>query len=239
MEPPAAFDAISVRDEKVKVLRAIRRFTPADVAESTVRGQYRRCFVLGEEVPGYREEPSVPKTSRTETYAALRLQIDNWRWADVPFFIRTGKRLPRQVTEIRVRFKPPRHSMFAKSSLRAMHPNAITIRIQPEEGISLRFAAKLPAAGMKIGSVNMDFLYATSFLVDAPDAYERLLLDCMVGDPTLFTRADEVETAWALIDPVERSWAAGNPRLTNYDAGTWGPAAADKLMSGGRTWHRP
>ncbi len=239
MEPPVAFEATAVRDEKVKVLRSIRPLVGEDVGQRTVRGQYTRGFVLGVDVPGYREERFVAPDSTTETYAALRLQIDNWRWADVPFYIRTGKRMPKRVSEIRIEFRRPRHLMFGREAIKGMDANAITLRIQPEEGISLRFGAKLPAAGMRIASVNMDFLYSSAFLVDAPDAYERLLLDCMLGDATLFTRADEVETAWSLIDPIEEAWAAGEPPLAPYPAGTWGPKEADRILLPGHQWHRP
>jgi glucose-6-phosphate 1-dehydrogenase len=240
MEPPVAFDAVAVRDEKVKVLRSVRPFHGDDVARETVRGQYVDGWVLGEQVHGYRQEPGVAPDSQTETYAALRMRVDNWRWAHTPFYLRTGKRLPKRVTEIRVQFKRPPHLTFGREATRDLEPNAITLRIQPEEGISLRFGAKVPSAGIRIRSVNMDFLYMSSFLLDAPDAYERLIMDALLGDPTLFTRADEVETAWRLIDPIERAWREGRPSLQTYAAGTWGPEAADKLLQGeDREWHRP
>ncbi len=240
MEPPVAFEANAVRDEKVKVLRAIRPITEEEAAKATVRGQYASGWVLGEHVHGYREEPNVVSGSLTETFVALRLYIDNWRWAGVPFYIRAGKRMPKRATEIRVLFNRPPHLTFGRDAAQELDPNAITLRIQPEEGISLRFGAKVPAAGVRLRSVAMDFLYASSFLVEAPEAYERLLLDCMIGDPTLFTRADEVETAWSLIDPIEAAWREGRPPLQTYPAGTWGPAAAAKLLEAdGREWHRP
>jgi glucose-6-phosphate 1-dehydrogenase len=240
MEPPVAFDATSVRDEKVKVLKQVRPIDPSDIPAHTVRGQYEEGWVLGEQVPGYRQEKNVAADSQTETYAALKLWVDNWRWADTPFYIRTGKRLPKQVTEIRVQFKRPPHLTFGRDATRELEPNSMTLRIQPEEGISLRFGAKVPAAGVVIRSVNMDFLYTTSFLVDAPDAYERLILDCMLGDPTLFTRSDEVETAWRFIDVIEESWSKGQPPLQTYPAGSWGPLSADLLMAAdGRVWHHP
>jgi glucose-6-phosphate 1-dehydrogenase len=240
MEPPVALEAGSTRDEKVKVLRAIRPLEPAEMGRYTARGQYTEGWVMAEKVPGYRQEPNVAPDSETETFAALRCQIDNWRWAEVPFHIRTGKRLPKQVTEVRVQFKRPPHLTFGREATRELEPNAITLRIQPEEGISLRFGAKVPTAGIVIRSVNMDFLYASSFLIDAPDAYERLLLDCMLGDPTLFTRADEVEAAWTLIDCVEDGWRLGQPPLEPYPAGTWGPPGADRLLAAeGRRWHHP
>ncbi len=240
MEPPLAFDANEVRDEKVKVLRAIRPLTEEEVNLASVRGQYTKGWVLGQQVPGYREEKNVAPESSTETFAALRLYVDNWRWAGVPFYIRAGKRLPKRVTEIRIQFKRPPHLTFGRPATKELDPNAITLRIQPEEGISLKFGAKVPSAGLRIRSVTMDFQYMTSFLVEAPEAYERLLLDCMIGDPTLFTRADEVETAWKLIDPIEAAWSDGKPPLGLYAAGTWGPpAAAQLLQADGREWHRP
>jgi glucose-6-phosphate 1-dehydrogenase len=240
MEPPLAFEANAVRDEKVKVLRSIRPIADEEVAHSTVRGQYTKGWVLGEHVAAYREEKNVAPGSLTETFAALRLFVDNWRWANVPFYIRAGKRLPKRATEIRVQFKRPPHLTFGRQATQELDPNAITLRIQPEEGISLKFGAKVPSAGLRIRSVTMDFQYMTSFLVETPEAYERLLLDCMIGDPTLFTRADEVETAWTLIDPIEAAWRDDRPALGMYAAGTWGPAAAAKLLQNeGREWHRP
>ena len=240
MEPPVAFDAGSVRDEKVKVLKAVTPFSAAEVDKFTVRGQYGPGWVLGEEVPGYRSEASVSPESKTETYAALRLGVDNWRWGGVPFYLRAGKRMPKRSTAIRIQFKKPPHLTFGRQPMEEVEPNAITLHIQPEEGISLRFAAKVPAAGIKMRSVNMDFLYMSSFLVEAPDAYERLLVDCMVGDPTLFTRKDEVEAAWRIIDPIEQRWATARSRFPNYGAGTWGPTAGDELLArDGFHWHRP
>ena len=240
MEPPIAFEANAVRDEKVKVLRALRPMDESEVAHATVRGQYSKGWVLGEKVIGYRDEKNVAPGSLTETFAALRTYVDNWRWAGVPFYIRAGKRLPKRATEIRVQFKRPPHMTFGREAAQALEPNAITLRIQPEEGISLRFGAKVPSAGIKLRSVTMDFDYFSSFLVETPEAYERLLLDCMIGDPTLFTRSDEVEAAWSFIDPIEAAWRDGRPPLQTYEAGTWGPAAAAKLLDAdGREWHRP
>src|SRR5205823_1093157 len=206
MEPPVAFDANAVRDEKVKVLRAIRPVSEEEAGKATVRGQYGKGWVLGERVIAYREEKNVAQGSLTETFAALRLYVDNWRWAGVPFYIRAGKRLPKRATELRIQFKRPPHLTFGRDAAQELDPNAITLRIQPEEGISLRFGAKVPSAGVKLRSVTMDFEYATSFLVETPEAYERLLLDCMIGDPTLFIRADVVEASWKLIDPIEAAW---------------------------------
>jgi glucose-6-phosphate 1-dehydrogenase len=240
MEPPVAFESGSVRDEKVKVLRSIRPLSPVELRTQTVRGQYAEGWVMGEKVPGYRAEPHVAPDSTTETYAALRCLVDNWRWSETPFYIRTGKRLPKQATEIRVQFKRPPHLTFGREAMLELEQNAITLRIQPEEGISLRFGAKAPTAGIELRNVNMDFLYASSFLGDAPDAYERLLMDCMLGDPTLFTRSDEVEAAWTLVDAIETSWRQGEPPLETYPAGTWGPKGADRLLEAeGREWHHP
>jgi glucose-6-phosphate 1-dehydrogenase len=239
MEPPVNFDANCVRDEKVKVLRAVTPFERKLVDRYVVRGQYGRGWILGQEVPGYREEPSVSPTSKTETFVAMRLNIDNWRWAGVPFYLRAGKRMPKRSTAIRMQFKRPPHLTFGRAAMRDVEPNAITLHIQPEEGISLRFAAKVPTAGIKMRSVNMDFMYMSSFLVEAPDAYERLLVDCLVGDPTLFTRHDEVETAWSIVDPLEQHWAEKEPNFPNYEAGTWGPKEADQLLGrDGFEWHR-
>ncbi len=240
MEPPIAFEATAVRDGKVKVLRALRPIDDAEVAHATVRGQYARGWVLGQKVVGYRDEKNLPPGSLTETFAALRVFVDNWRWANVPFYIRAGKRLPKRATEIRVQFKRPPHLTFGRDAAQALDPNAITLKIQPEEGISLRFAAKVPSAGVKLRSVTMDFEYASSFLVEVPEAYERLLLDCMIGDPTLFTRADEVEAAWTFVDPIEAAWRDGRPPLQFYEAGTWGPTAAVKMLEAdSREWHGP
>ncbi|MGH7868816.1 MAG: glucose-6-phosphate dehydrogenase, partial [Candidatus Dormibacteraceae bacterium] len=240
MEPPVSLDADSVRDEKVKVLKAIHPFSSdAEVAECTVRGQYGAGTMGGEKVGGYRDEPNVAAGSETETYAALKLEVDNWRWAGVPFYFRTGKRLPEQLTEIRAQFKCPPHLAFTPDQTRELEANSMTLRIQPEEGISLRFGAKVPSpGGVEIRSVNMNFDYSTSFVAQAADAYERLILDCLVGDPTLFTRADEVERAWALVDPIESAWGEGKPPLEMYPAGSWGPEAADRLLErSGRRWH--
>jgi len=238
MEAPANFDAETVRDEKVKVLKSIR---PVDVVHDVVRGQYRPGWVAGQEVKGYRQEEEVGPTSLTETYVALRLFIDNWRWADTPFYLRTGKRLPTRASEIAITFKKAPHQPFAKTVVQELNPNVLVMRIQPHEGASLKIAAKVPGPTMRLRTVNMDFFYGSSFLVESPDAYERLILDCMLGDPTLFAREDEVERAWQLTDEVERGWAAEPPPdFPNYAAGTWGPEAADALMErDGRRWRRP
>jgi glucose-6-phosphate 1-dehydrogenase len=226
MEAPTSLEPNPISEEKNKVFRSMLPIRSSDV----VRGQYT----------GYRTEEGVSSDSDTETFIALRSYIDNWRWAGVPFYIRAGKRMPKRATEIRIQFKKPPHLTFGRDAAKELDPNAITLRIQPEEGISLRFGAKVPSAGIKLRSVTMDFEYATSFLVETPEAYERLLLDCMIGDPTLFTRADEVEAAWKLIDPVEAAWRDDRPPLHFYEAGTWGPAAAAKLLEqDAREWHRP
>jgi glucose-6-phosphate 1-dehydrogenase len=235
MEPPAKVDAEGIRDEKVKVLRAVKVFEPSEVADHVVRGQYERGWVEGEEVPGYREETGIPATSTTETYVAARLTIDNWRWADVPFFLRTGKRLPKRVTEVALSFRDVPHLPFPAGMARGLGPNAMVVRIQPDEGITLRFGAKVPGQAFRVRTVNMDFSYGAAFVEESPEAYERLLLDAMAGDPTLFIRTDEVNQAWRIWDPV----LAAAPAPIGYRAGTWGPAAADGLLGEGRSWRNP
>jgi glucose-6-phosphate 1-dehydrogenase len=233
MEPPIDFDADSVRNEKVKVLRAMRTPAPDEV----VRGQYARGYVEGEDVPGYREEDGVDPSSTTETYVAAKLHIDNWRWADTPFYVRTGKRLARRETTIAIEFKRAPHLPFEQ--IDELRPNLLLLQLQPDEGISLSFGAKVPGQGMRIRTVHMDFLYGGSFRTDIPDAYERLLLDAMRGDQTLFTRADEVEEQWKLVDAIVKNWERGRPDLPNYPAGRWGPEEADSLIRReGREWRR-
>ncbi len=240
MEPPTDLGADSIRDEKVKVVRSLRHFGPEEVAKNVVRGQYKAGAIDGKPVPGYREEPNVDPNSQTETYVALRLRVDNWRWSEVPFYVRVGKRLPKSATEISVHFKKAPLVLFNKESM--LHDqNALVIRIQPDEGIALRMQAKIPGNNLRIEPVKMDFHYGTSFGKASPEAYERLLLDAMSGDPTLFARRDEVECAWSFIDPIESAWAAKKnaPELYLYDAGSWGPEAADELLArDGRTWRR-
>ena len=237
MEPPVAFDAESVREEKVKVLKAVRRIPEDEVENFAVRGQYTRGWVWGEEVPGYREEKNVASDSTTDTYVALKLYVDNWRWAGVPFYVRTGKRLPKRVTEIAIQFKPTPHAPFAGAE--NLDPNILVVRIQPEEGVSLKIGAKVPGSGFEIRSVNMDLLYGAAFLEEVPDAYQRLLLDLMLGDPTLFIRADETEGAWDILDPVIRTWAESE-EVSFYPAGSWGPEEAEELIArDGRKWRRP
>ena len=239
MEPPAAFDAGSVREEKVKVLKAVRRIPKDEVSRYAVRGQYGPGWVWGEQVPGYREEKGVAPDSTTETYVALKLFVDNWRWAGVPFYVRTGKRLPKRVTEIAIQFKPTPHTPFAGAETEGLEPNVLVVRIQPEEGVSMRIGAKVPGSGFEVRSVNMDLLYGAAFLEEVPDAYQRLLLDAMLGDPTLFIRADETEGAWEILEPVLGGWAEDS-EISRYPAGTWGPEEADQLLArDGRRWRRP
>ncbi len=239
MEPPIAFEADDVRDKKVDVLRAIPRYRVEDVARYVVRGQYGPGWIMGQPVPGYRQEPKINPQSTTETYVALRLQVNNWRWQGVPFYLRTGKRLPKRVTEIAVQFREVPHLLFPELGT-FINPNVLALRIQPDEGISLRFEVKQPGPSMLIRSVNMEFLYGRAFGVRTPDAYERLMLDAMLGDQTLFTRADEVEQAWQVIDPILQAWAEQEPpAFPNYEAGTWGPDEANTLLQReGRRWRR-
>jgi glucose-6-phosphate 1-dehydrogenase len=235
MEPPIDFTADSVRNEKVKVLKAIHTPGPKHV----VRGQYGPGYIEGEEVPGYREEPGVAPDSRTETFVAAKLYVDNWRWADTPFYIRTGKRLPRRETAIAIQFKRAPHPPFELDSADALRPNVLVIHIQPDEGVSVGIGAKVPGQGMTIRTVNMDFLYGGAFRTGLPEAYERLILDCMLGDATLFTRADEVEEQWAIVDAMVAPWKRDMPGFPNYAAGTWGPQGSDELMHrDGRSWRR-
>ncbi len=241
MEPPVEFAPTDLRDEKLKVLRAVRPMTADDVATNAVRGQYGAGWVAGEEVAAYRDDPEVDSESTTETYVALKLGIDSWRWAGVPFYVRTGKALGSRVTEIAVQFRRAPLALFGRAGAPDMEPNVLAIRIQPDEGILIRFGAKVPGPGLNIRSVSMDFRYGSSFAVDSPDAYETLLLDCMIGDSTLFTRDDEVERAWEILDPVVEAWHnGGGGSLHIYPAGGWGPPAADELLTrDGREWRRP
>jgi len=239
MEPPVAFDAESVREEKVKVLKAVRAIPEDDVDGYAVRGQYERGWVWGDEVKGYREEEEVDPESVTETYVALKVFVDNWRWAGVPFYIRAGKRLPKKATEVAIQFHSSPHTPFARDDTEGLEPNVLVVRVQPEEGLSLKIGAKVPGSGFEVSSVNMDLLYGTAFLEEAPDAYQRLLLDLLLGDPTLFIRADEAEGAWKILDPVMRHWSE-NRDVSPYPAGAWGPEEADALLAhDGREWRRP
>jgi glucose-6-phosphate 1-dehydrogenase len=238
MEPPVAFDADAVRDEKLKVLRAIKPILGAEeVQQNVVLGQYAAGSVGGADVPGYRQEKEVAAQSKTPTFVALKLQINNWRWDGVPFYVRSGKRMPKRATEIAVHFKALPHSLFAQGSTQ---PNVLVVRVQPEEGIALRFSAKVPGERYRPRTVSMDFRYGTAFGAASPEAYERLILDAMRGDQTLFTRKDEVESAWKLIDPILRVIEAPDgPAPREYEAGSWGPTEADALLArDGRAWRR-
>ena len=239
MEPPVSLAADAVRDEKVKVLRAIRSFRPDEVPHATVRGQYVRAFVGGKEVPGFREEEEVAAESRTETYATVRLEVNNWRWARTPFFLRAGKRLPRRVTEIAIVFKRPPQNLFDQSNSRPLESNALLLRIQPDEGVSMRFGSKVPGPDIRIRDVRMDFRYGAAFGGRSADAYERLLLDAMLGDSTLFARRDEVEEAWRITDSIVAGWKGHNLDPLPYAAGSWGPEAAGELLGSGREWRKP
>ncbi len=241
MEPPVELNAQDLRDEKVKVLRAVKPIPRSEVASQTVRGQYTAGWVEGAKLPAYRDEKEIASDSQTATYVALKLAIDSWRWAGVPFYIRTGKALATRMTEIAVQFKQAPLALFARAGMPVIDPNVLAIRIQPDEGILLRFGAKVPGQGLQIRTVNMDFRYGSSFAVDSPDAYETLLLDAMIGDPSLFTRDDEVERAWKILGNVLAAWGAGEGGpLQFYPAGTWGPPAADELIArDDRVWRRP
>jgi glucose-6-phosphate 1-dehydrogenase len=235
MEPPIDFTADSVRNEKVKVLKALH--TPGP--KSVVRGQYGRGFVEGEEVTAYREEPGVAPDSMTETYVAAKLYVDNWRWADTPIYVRMGKRLARRETTIAIQFKRAPHPPFEEGAAEGLRPNVLLIHVQPNEGMSLAIGAKVPGQGMTIRTVHMDFLYGSAFREGLPEAYERLILDAMLGDATLFTRSDEIEEQWALVDAIIAAWQRDRPAFPNYAAGTWGPPSADELLHrDSRSWRR-
>ena len=236
MEPPVSFSADDVRDEKVKVLHAIHPPRPENVDEMTVRGQYSAGVVGGENVPGYREEEGVPPDSTTPTYVALRLEVDNWRWAGVPIYLRTGKRLARKVTEIAVTMKPVPHLAFDQEGSVGVQPNQIILGVQPNEGVTISLGAKIPGARMRIRPVNMEFLYGTSFMSESPEAYERLITDAMRGDATLFTRNDEVEAQWAICDPILAAWEAEDGSVPQYEAGTDGPRESERLLGSGERW---
>jgi glucose-6-phosphate 1-dehydrogenase len=235
MEPPIDFTADSVRNEKVKVLKSLHTPGPKHV----VRGQYGPGFVEGEEVKGYREEDGVAPGSQTETFVAAKLFVDNWRWADTPFYVRMGKRLARRETTIAIQFKRAPHPPFEDGAAEGLRPNVLLIHVQPNEGVSLAIGAKVPGQGMTIRTVHMDFLYGGAFREGLPDAYERLILDAMLGDATLFTRSDEIDEQWALVDAVVAFWQRDRPNFPNYAAGTWGPATADELLHrDNRSWRR-
>ncbi len=239
MEPPASFDADAVRDEKTKVLKALRPVTGRDVDDFVLRGQYTKGSVLGRDVAGYREEANVDPESRTETYVALKLGIDNWRWAGVPFYLRSAKRMPKKVTEIAVHFRPAPHRLFGDARMAHLEGNVLAIRIQPDEGITLTLGSKVPGQAIEIAPVSMEFRYASSFGVEAPEAYERLLLDALNGEPTLFTRGDEVEASWRFITPIHEAWAESETAPFPYEAGSWGPPEAEALLTDGMMWRKP
>jgi glucose-6-phosphate 1-dehydrogenase len=238
MEPPISFEANTVRDEQAKILRAIQPLTPEEVLTRTVRGQYGEGKIDGQRVPAYRSEPKVAPDSRTETFVALKLSIDNWRWADVPFYVRTGKSLPERVTEIAIQFKRAPFILFRKTPVEHLMPNQLVVHIQPEEGIDLFFGAKIPGPLVRLGTVHMHFHYKEYFGSTPSTGYERLLYDCMTGDATLFQRADMVEAGWSIVAPVLDVWKALPPRsFPNYPAGSWGPKEADELIErDGRQW---
>src|SRR5437764_3964015 len=239
MEAPVAFDADAVRDEKIKVLRAIAPIEgPEAVGQRVVLGQYTAGQIAGNDVPGYQQEPAVAKGSRTPTFVAIKLNIDSWRWGGVPFYVRSGKRLPKRLTELAVQFRKLPHALFGEG---AAAPNTLILRVQPEEGITLRFSAKVPGERYRPRTVSMDFRYGTAFAAASPEAYERLLLDAMRGDQTLFTRKDEVEAAWKLVGGILQTVEAPDgPPPHRYEAGTWGPPESDELLArDGRAWRRP
>ncbi|WP_148572261.1 glucose-6-phosphate dehydrogenase [Nocardioides caldifontis] len=237
MEEPTSFDARSLRIEKLKVLESVT--LPRRLDRATARGQYAAGWAGGVKVPGYHEEPDIPADSRTETYAALRLEVDNRRWSGVPFYLRTGKRLGRRVTEVAIQFKRAPHLPFRREATETLGANALVVRVQPDEGVTLRFGSKVPGTHMEIRDVNMDFAYGGSFTEASPEAYERLILDVLLGEPPLFPRHEEVEQSWRILDPVMEHWAErGKPEL--YPAGTWGPASSDAMLArDGRAWRRP
>lgn len=243
MEPPTVFDATNVRDERAKLLRAVRIMRPEDVAKYAVAGQYGPAVVGGQQLPGFRQEPSVDLDSQTDTYAAVTFFVDNWRWAGVPIYIRTGKRMPKRVTDIAIQFHAPPLGLFqqeTKAGPREVRPNLLVLRIQPEEGISLRFLSKSPGSGMRVRPVSMDFNYGSSFGERSPTAYETLLVDAMAGDPTLYTRQDMVDASWQIVQPILDVWARTKFDFPNYPAGSWGPKASDEMLARqGHVWRIP
>jgi glucose-6-phosphate 1-dehydrogenase len=240
MEPPVAFEANAIRDEKLKILKSIRPFDEKSLKQWAVRGQYGPGYLAGEKVPGYRQEDGVAPQSITPTYAALKIFLDTWRWHGVPFFLRSGKRLPKRATEVSIQFKEPPNLLF-KGNVNELSPNVLVVRIQPDEGITLKFETKVPGMTMEARTVNMDFRYGNTFAEGTSEAYERLLLDCMLGDATLFIRGDEAEAAWAALMPVFHHWENTQPEgeFPNYEAGSWGPAEADAMLEKPwRKWRR-
>jgi glucose-6-phosphate 1-dehydrogenase len=240
MEPPVDLGADSVRNERAKVLQSLPIWTAEEVDQHVVRGQYVAGSIQGKEVPGYRQEKGVAPESTTDTYVALRVSLNNWRWAGVPFFLRTGKRLPKRATEIAIQFKKPPTTLFEIDTEANAGANLLVLRIQPNEGASLAFQAKIPGSRRRLQEVRMDFRYGNAFAAPPPEAYERLLLDVLLGDPSLYTRTDAVEAAWKFVDPILKAWQApGAPKPLEYNAGTWGPEAANKLTEGTETeWRR-
>ena len=241
MEPPVAFSADATRDEKGKLLRSVRPVTPDAVEEFAIRGQYGQGKVGAKELAGYREEPGVAKDSPTPTYAAIKLFVDNWRWEGVPFYLRSGKRLAKRVTEIAIQFKRPPLLLFKSCAVEQVNPNVLVTRIQPDEGVSLTFEVKPPGPDICVSPLSLDFKYEQAFGNSSPEAYETLLEDCIEGDSTLYTRHDWVEQAWALMDPIIQTWDRTKPKnFSNYEAGGWGPKEADEFMQrDGRRWRRP
>jgi glucose-6-phosphate 1-dehydrogenase len=239
MEPSASFRATAVRDERSKLLRSIRPMTPDEVRRNAVPGQYGPARIGGKDVPGYRQEKGVKLDSQTNTYAAVTFYVDNWRWAGVPFYVRTGKRLPKRVSEIAIQFNSAPLHLFNQDGA-SDSPNLLILRIQPEEGISLKFLSKRPGSGMTLRPVSMDFNYGSSFGERSPSAYETLLLDAIMGDATLYTRQDMVEASWSVVEPIQRVWRETKSDFPNYPAGTWGPAAADEMLARhGHVWRKP
>jgi len=239
MEPSAAFDADSVRDERAKLLRSIRTMTPDEALKNSVAGQYGPARIGGQDMPGFREEKGVAPDSQTDTYAAVTFFVENWRWAGVPFYVRSGKHLPKRVSEIAIEFNSAPHALFGAGA-DMTGPNLLLLRIQPEEGISLKFLSKRPGAGMTLRPVSMDFNYGSSFGERSPAAYETLLLDAIIGDATLYTRQDMVEASWSAVAPIQEAWGNTKFDFPNYPAGTWGPAASDEMLARrGHVWRKP
>ncbi len=241
MEPPTVINSTSIRNETLKVFQSLRQIDIEEVEKTVIRGQYTESVIKGEKIRSYRDEPEVSDDSRTETFVALKLYIDNWRWGGIPFYIRTGKRLPTMVTEVVVHFKPTPHKLFCFNEMEFNSDNQLVIRIQPDEGILLKFGVKVPGAGFNVQDVNMDFHYSSLANNYIPEAYQRLLLDCMQGDSTLYTRGDAIEEAWKFVDPIVDAWnEKPDIRIFGYPAGTWGPEIADSLIEEkNMTWRYP
>lgn len=240
MEAPLTFDGETIRNEKVKVLRAIQPLTPEEVATDVVAGQYVAGTVHGKSVRGYRQEDGVLPNSVTETFVALKIFIENWRWGGVPFYLRTGKHLPVRATEVAIQFKRTPHMLYKPNETVGLLPNQLIIRIQPDEGISLKIAAKIPGAAQQLRTINMSFGYNESFGIELPEAYERLIVDCILGDSSLFIREDEIAASWSIIDSITRVWERQKPQVPLYPAGSWGPPEAQQLIErDGRSWIEP